>query len=381
MPTHSFRRSIPVLPTSLTLAVRIFLIAGIAATAAVATSTASAQSITRISVPSGSFANVAAVSSDGSMVAVNVDFATAHRWTTSGLVDIGTLPGASAASAEDMSSDGSVIVGGAFFTSPEETARAHRWTSSGGMEDLGVLPGGFASIASGVSGDGNIVTGYSFDMDFNTTAFRWTSAGGMQSIGTLPGGVSSQSRRVSRDGGTIIGVGDTPDGERGFAWTQSGGMQSLDLLLPGDGRTSAWGVNANGTVIVGNSGTNAVIWTNGVAQDIGILPGAESAIAFTVSDDGSIVGGYNFFAQDVRATLWSQSLGLVDLNTYLPTLGIDLTGWDLQYTRDISFDGTTIVGDGRFNGEFSGWVVTIPSPGAATLLGLGGLWAARRRRA
>jgi probable HAF family extracellular repeat protein len=105
-----------------------------------------------------------------------------------------------------------------------------------------------ASVGSGVSGDGNVVTGYSFDADFNTTAFRWTSGGGMQSIGTLPGGTSSEGRKVSRDGSTIIGIAGTPQGDRAIAWTESGGMQSLGLLSPGDSGSSAWGVNANGTV-------------------------------------------------------------------------------------------------------------------------------------
>jgi probable HAF family extracellular repeat protein len=237
-----------------------------------------------------------------------------------------------------------------------------------------------ASVGSGVSGDGNVVTGYSFDADFNITAFRWTSGGGMQSIGTLPGGISSEGRKVSRDGSTIIGIAGTPQGDRAITWTESGGMQSLSLLSPGDSGSSAWGVNANGTVVAGSSGSTAVIWTNGVVQDIGMLPGATNAIAYTLSDDCALVGGYSFFGFEATATLWSQTLGTVDLNAYLPTIGVDLTGWELDYTRDISADGTTIVGDGLFNGELRSWVVTIPSPSSVALLGLGGLMAARRRR-
>ena len=228
------------------------------------------------------------------------------------------------------------------------------------------------------------MTGVSFDVDFNSTAFRWTSGGGMQSIGTLPGGTTSEGRRVSRDGGTIIGIAGSPEGDRAFTWTESVGMQNLGLLSPGDSGSSAFGVNGDGSVVAGFSGTNAVIWTNGAAQDIGMLPGATNAIAYTLSDDGSLVGGYSFFGFSPRATLWSRAMGTVDLNTYLPTLGIDLTGWNLQYTRDISTDGTTFVGEGTFNGEFRGWIVTIPSPGAATVLGLGGLIATpfrRRKRA
>ncbi|MDX2148958.1 MAG: hypothetical protein SFZ23_15690 [Planctomycetota bacterium] len=367
----------PMCVVRLTPAVCLAAAAGMLA----AVSGVSAQSITSIGLPpGGSFSSASAVSANGSVVAANVDMASAYRWTSSGLVSIGSLPGAFATSAEDISSDGSVIVGGVFLSSPEETVRAHRWTSSGGMQDLGLPSGGVASVALGVSGDGNTVTGYSFDVDFNTTAFRWTSGDGMRSLGTLPGATTSEGRKVSRDGGTIIGIAGTPNGDRAFAWTQSEGMQDLGLLSPGDGASSAWGVNADGTVVAGSSGTNAVIWVNGVAQNIGMLPGATNAIAYTLSDDGSLVGGYSFFGFEATATLWSQALGTVDLNTYLPTLGVDLTGWELDYTRDISADGTTIVGEGLFNGEPRGWVVTIPAPGATSMLGIAGLVAARRRR-
>ena len=79
--------------------------------------------------------------------------------------------------------------------------------------------------------------------------------------------------------------------------------------------------------------------------------------------------------------LWTSDLGMVDLNDYLPTLGIDLTGWTLTGARGISADGTAIIGQGLFNGSQRGWVVTgIPSPGTAALLALGGLAGVRRRR-
>jgi probable HAF family extracellular repeat protein len=351
------------------------------AIAAMAATGASAQSITSLGVPAGASASGAnAVSGDGSRVAASVDMFGAHRWTSAGFTSIGSLPGAYAMSADDISTDGQTIAGSAFIDVPEETARAIRWTAGGGLQDLGTLPGGVASFGSGLSGDGSVITGASFDADFNTSAFRWTSAGGMQPLGSVPGGTGSEGRRVSHDGSTIIGIAFTADGDRAFRWTSAGGMQRLPTLLPTDGASSAFGVNGDGSVIAGFSGNSAVIWTNGVAQDLGRLPGAESAIAYTLSNDGSLVGGYSFFSQGVRATLWSQALGLVDLNTYLPTLGIDLTGWHLQYTRDISLDGTTIVGEGRFNGEMRGWVVTIPAPGTSGAIALAGVMAARRRR-
>ncbi len=345
-------------------------------------SVATAQSIVSVGVsPGGSWSGASAVSGDGSVVAANVDMMSAYRWTGSGLTSIGLLPGAFAGSAEDISADGSAIVGNAFFVTPEETVRAYRWTSSGGLQNLGTLDGHFASIGYGISGDGAIVTGASLDTDFNARAFRWTSANGMESLGTLSDGISSEGRRVSHDGSTIVGVSGSADGDRAFRWTSSGGMQSLGVLSSDDVSSSAYGVSADGSVITGFSGNVAVIWVNGVAQSLGALDGADFAVAYTASADGSVIGGYSFMGPSVRATIWSQELGLVDLNSYLPTLGIDLTGWELQYTRDISLDGSTIVGEGMFNGEFRGWVVTVPAPGSAgVLIAAGALMSRRRRR-
>ena len=45
-----------------------------------------------------------------------------------------------------------------------------------------------------------------------------------------------------------------------------------------------------------------------------------------------------------HAFLWRQDLGLVDLNVYLSTLGVSLTGWTLMSVGSISADGLTICG-------------------------------------
>ncbi|MBL0871010.1 MAG: hypothetical protein IBJ18_10585 [Phycisphaerales bacterium] len=358
------------------------VLTGSVAAMALAASTAFAQSITNVGVPTGGTSSTAgAVSGNGSAVASTVSMSSANRWSGGTFTNLGSILGAESYLAEDISNDGGAIAGSAFIVTPEETIRAFRWTQSGGIQNLGTLTGHVASIGNGISGDGNVVTGASFDVDFIPSAFRWAVGGVMQPLGAVAGGTSSEGRRVSANGSVIVGVAGTENGDRAFRWTEEGGMQSLGLLLPGDNGSSAFGVSGDGLVVAGFSGANAVIWVNGVAQSLGMLPGASNAIAYAVNADGSLIGGYSFFAgQSVRATLWSSSLGLVDLNTYLPTLGIDLTGWQLQYTRDISADGTTIVGDGLYNGEFRGWVVTIPSPGAAGVLGLGGLLALKRRR-
>jgi hypothetical protein len=65
--------------------------------------------------------------------------------------------------------------------------------------------------------------------------------------------------------------------------------------------------------------------------------------------------------------------------------GIDLSGWSLSSMTiaDISADGSTVVGNGTFNGFARGFVITgltIPSPSAAALLGSAPVFCLARRR-
>jgi hypothetical protein len=62
------------------------------------------------------------------------------------------------------------------------------------------------------------------------------------------------------------------------------------------------------------------------------------------------------------ATLWTPGLGLVDLNAYLASRGVDLTGWYLGTATGISADGSVIVGQGSHNGELRSWYVHLPAP-------------------
>ena len=94
-----------------------------------------------------------------------------------------------------------------------------------------------------------------------------------------------------------------------------------------------------------------------------------------VSGDGSMVVGYasdgslqtlpsGTVLTTGHAFLWTQTLGMVDLNTYLPTLGnIDLSGWDLREAQGISPDGSTIVGWGMHNGAPEAWIASLSTGG------------------
>lgn len=161
-----------------------------------------------------------AVSGDGLMVVGYSEAADREsrpvRWTSTGISIIGDLPGgdeSGVANATNM--DGSVIVGGSSSTlSGTAFTEAFRWTPGGGMQALGTL-GRARSHAEDVSGDGSIIVGQVSDDLSNADAFVWTEARGMRLLSDvlIDHGVDigdwyfGIALGVSGDGQTIVGVG------------------------------------------------------------------------------------------------------------------------------------------------------------------------------
>ena len=60
---------------------------------------------------------------------------------------------------------------------------------------------------------------------------------------------------------------------------------------------------------------------------------------------------------------WTESLGMVDLNDYLPSAGVDLDGWTLRFVYAISGDGTAVTGFGNLEGQPGGAFLITGLPG------------------
>lgn len=343
-----------------------------------ASSAALAQTFTNLGVLDAShqFSQAVAVSGNGQHVAGNsgvglFDQMRGFRWSQGfGMTDMGTAPDSDFYFALGISNDGNTITGG--YQPGTGASAAFRWTSGSGFQLLAGLSDGDSASGAGISADAQFIAGTSFGS--NSRAVRWDSAGTPQDLGVLPGKLNSSANAISGDGTTVVGECDftTP-----FVWTQAGGMQPLQTV---EGAT-AFAVNFDGSVAAGYEGLNAARWNNGVLQVLPNLPGTDFASAYAVSGNGLLVGGSASDAEfNFSAVIWSDVLGAVNLNTYLPMFGIDLTGWNLEVCSAISLDGNTLVGQGTFNGETHAWHATIPSPGAAVVLGVSGLFATRRRR-
>jgi probable HAF family extracellular repeat protein len=264
---------------------------------------------------------------------------------------------------------------GNFIAGRLGTANIYRWTSVGGVELLPNLAGATQSIALAISGDATTVVGHQL-VPAPTKPYKWTAAGGTVPLaGTSNGGTA---RGVNADGSII--VGSIPSPASAVRWVS----ENEAHLFGANG--AAYAVNADGTVVVGHvtppgPGTfgHAYRWVfNGVTSDppvetdLGVIAGADElqrrSLAQAVSADGSVVVGYStrYDAAFTPSTyprsafMWTSQLGMVELNTYLPTLGFDLTGWDLRSANGISADGSTIVGGALRNGVPRGFVLHLP---------------------
>ena len=157
-------------------------------------------------------------------------------------------------------------------------------------------------------------------------------------LGTL-GGTSSIAWGVNADGSVVVGEPDDGSDIHAFRWTRAGDMEDIGTL--GGDTSHAYGVSADGSVVVGqaddrNNNPRAFRWTraNGM-EDLGDLGEDESA-ANGVSADGSVVVGWADDKNDHdRAFRWTRADGMEDLG--------DLGG-DKSEAEGVSADGSVVVG-------------------------------------
>lgn len=180
-------------------------------------------------------------------------------------------------------------------------------------------------------------------------------AASFQGLGGLPGSFSSSASGVSADGSVVVGSSqrertDSPyRGWEAFRWTQGTGMVGLGNLPGGDFGSRASEVSGDGSVVVGYgfSNTNflkAFRWTQGTGMvELGDLPGGGfDNFASGVSFDGSVVVGGSNTDIGPQAFLWTQAMGTVGLGD-LPG-GSSLVGENFSWAQGVSFDGSTVVG-------------------------------------
>ncbi len=152
-------------------------------------------------------------------------------------------------------------------------------------------------------------------------------------LGNL-GGNFSRAFGVSANGSVVVGVSNTSNyEERAFRWTLANGMENLGTL--GGNQSVANTVSADGSIIVGysrdaNDIKRAFIWTAATGmQDLGA---GDWTDAVAISSDGSVIVVNN--GMDGFAYRWTSG-GMENLGTL---------GGNQTIAYDISADGSVIVG-------------------------------------
>ena len=137
-----------------------------------------------------------------------------------------------------------------------------------------------------------------------------------QGLGFLPGPITfSTAAGVNADGTVVVGEGLTiPSHGQAFRWTAASGMVGLGFL-PGRDFSTANGVNADGKVVVGSSArfrlpppVQAFRWTAATGMvGLGFLPGDNESLANGVNADGTVVVGQGID----QAFRWTAASGMV----------------------------------------------------------------------
>lgn len=207
--------------------------------------------------------------------------------------------------ASGLSRDGLVVIG--TETPPESSPLAVVWSSTSVAQRV-ANPSRLRSYATGVSGDGTMVVGYgyTYDLTGSANAFKWTAAMGDVDL-PVSGPSDRQAHAISSNGRVIVGTFDL----LAVRWVDDAPATSLGA--PGIPRA----INADGSVIVGETGTEAFVWTSGSMRTVKQL--------------------------------------MLDAGVNLTTLK-----WLVTSATGVSADGKTVVGIGVHNGVQEGWVARLP---------------------
>ncbi|MEL6613431.1 MAG: hypothetical protein AAFQ53_15135, partial [Bacteroidota bacterium] len=341
-------------------------------------STASAQSIQSLGQLPNELPTCAAdVSGDGRVVVGNAlgvvivqTSPEGFRWSEAGgMQGLGLPAGDNARTiGEGASGDGSVVVG---TRRDDNTFEAIRWVD-GAPTQLPPPDGAPTWQPNGVSADGSVIVGRALTLEPGDRpgAVRWTASGGIDYLPTLVPDGGNVALDVSTDGTVIVGRAPTTSGRRAVRWA-NGAIQDLGLPDASFALSEGVGISGDGEVIVGVAYTSdlsqqPIRWT--AERGMEVLDAPErmgNRVANDANVDGSIIVG----ELGLRAYIWTSEEGGRFLDEVLTDeFGVDLSGWALNSATAISDDGTVIAGCGSTNGSFVAWRVELPSSDPGVLV-------------
>lgn len=339
---------------------------------------------------------VSGISADGEVVAGTqripaTDTTLGYKWTRTGGIQTYSVDPA-VSSVGGISSDGMYAVGWAYEPVKPQFRAFRRNLTSGTNELLPIPAGHLSSIGRAASGDGRVVVGAA---EYKPTGFPrnlsqpyvWTPETGSVAIGSVyPGNPFGTARGVSRDGATIVGESVLGAAINAFVWRRDDGIKALPGFGQGGEQTIAYLTSADGRVIIGDytsfaTPSSIIRWIDGKPDLLGVPFSTNPANIQCMSPDGSMFGGYfNNGTGGQTAFIWTAELGYQNLDDYLAPFNLSLpSGTKLATLAGVSDDLTTFTGY-YTNGEgnYQGYVVTIPTPHVAVVGPI--MWMGLRRR-
>lgn len=226
----------------------------------------------------------------------------------------------------------------------------------------GLAPGNGVGSFARFSNDGHFLSGTSQGIDgaemsrYEVATNQWTPLGNLGFVidNTLSGGFA-----ISGDGNTVVGNSwaDTSGGfayTHAVAWSQSEGLMDLGSLFANEGRsTRGNAVSDDGSVVVGwqdfNGPWKSAVWRKNPAggyypnEYLLIDPNGSATDEFNqlgecsaVSADGTWIGGYGDYANNNEPWIWSEATGLINLGV--------LAGGTQGFVSGMNADASIVVG-------------------------------------
>lgn len=251
-------------------------------------------------------------------------------------------------------------------------AQSLTWLGNlGGYPNSGARDVSFYDPLASPNPIGPSVVGWSSSSVFYDHAFRWTPSLGMQDLNTF-GGNWSSAYGISADGTTIVGDAYLNSTQfHAFRWdTTTQTLQDLGTL--GGNNSVAYDTNADGSVIVGaaqllNGNWRAFLW-NGTMHNLGTLGGDSYAYGVaTVGTTAYVVGAYADIINGSQAFLWDSATSTMT--------NITPPGFQASASK-ISANGQYVIGWAQSTGGPRRAVRYDRTSGTSLNLGhLGGNWA------
>jgi uncharacterized membrane protein len=257
-----------------------------------------------------------------------------------------------------IDNDGTTLVG-QILIGPGYVPFARVGTAESELDLSPLAPPGSGSRANDVSADGTTIVGGSTDSVSGTLeAFSCQGSTCEYVADWVAGETTHSAEAVNGDGSVVAGhsAGGDGLGLRAWRWTRSNdATTALELAAGTWAHPAVYGISRDGTAIAGSVTINgvghAILWTGseGTAQDLG------TGVAFDTSSDGSITVGSD---NSGNAVIWNGTTKQLLAN--LLGDNPDLEGAALYVARAVSDDGKVVAGTASIDGDSRAFMARLP---------------------